>query len=162
MTESRPNILFIMTDQQQGDCLGVDGHPCLQTPNMDALAADGVQFRRAYSTCPVCIPARRSLMSGLHPDNHGVVGYKSGQDLEAPTLPQLLRDAGYQTGIMRRHMDLHPFRKRYGFEEMVVAASKDDSDYNEYLDRHCRGRTKVLMLQQFVSRLESPCFACWK
>lgn len=42
----QPNILFIMTDQQRGDSLGVDGHPCLQTPNMDALAADGVRFRR--------------------------------------------------------------------------------------------------------------------
>lgn len=130
-----PNILFIMTDQQRGDCLGVDGHPCLQTPNMDALAADGVRFRRAYSTCPVCIPARRSLMTGLHPDKHGVVGWISGQDLDAPTLPQLLRDAGYQTGLVGRHMDLHPPRKRYGFEEMTIATSADN-DYDEFIDRH--------------------------
>lgn len=131
----QPNILFIMTDQQRGDCLGVDGHPCLQTPNMDALAADGVRFRRAYSTCPVCIPARRSLMTGLHPDKHGVIGWISGQDLDAPTLPHLLRDAGYHTGLVGRHMDLYPRRKRYGFEEMVIAA-KTDSDYNEFINRH--------------------------
>jgi len=132
----RPNILFIMTDQQRGDCLGVDGHPCLQTPNMDAIAADGVRFRRAYSTCPVCIPARRSLMSGLHPASHGMVGYKDGEEWNPPaTLPQLLRDAGYHTGLVGRNMHLYPHWKRYGFEEMVVAGNFD-SDYNEYLNRH--------------------------
>jgi len=44
--DTRPNILLIMTDQQRGDCLGVDGHPVLQTPNMDELAGGGVRFSR--------------------------------------------------------------------------------------------------------------------
>lgn len=125
---TKPNILFIMTDQQRGDCLGVEGHPCLLTPNMDALAAGGVRFRRAYSTCPVCIPARRSLLSGLHPQTHGMVGYASDQEWDPPaTLPGMLRDAGYHTALVGRSMHQHPVRKRYGYEEMII-------DYTAYLD----------------------------
>jgi choline-sulfatase len=137
MHSSAPNILFIMTDQQRGDCLGVENHPCLLTPSMDALAADGVRFRRAYSTCPVCIPARRSLMSGLHPASHGMVSYVDGQEWNPPaTLPQLLRDAGYHTGLVGRNMHLHPPRKRYGFEEMVTATGTAPNDYDDFLERH--------------------------
>src|SRR5690625_2466162 len=109
MPDDRPNILLIMTDQQRGDCLSLAGHPCLLTPNMDAIGAAGAHFRRAYSTCPVCIPARRSLMSGQHPATNGMVGYKDFQEWNPPaTLPGALRDAGYQTGLVWRNMHLHP------------------------------------------------------
>ena len=94
----RPNILFIMTDQQRGDCLSIDGHPYLLTPNMDSIAGAGVRFRKAYTTCPSCVAARRSLLSGQFPATHGIVGYRDGVEWDAPTtLPQALRDAGYQT-----------------------------------------------------------------
>jgi hypothetical protein len=49
----RLNFLLIMTDQQRGDCLGIDGHPCLLTPTMDAIAGAGARFTHAYSSCPV-------------------------------------------------------------------------------------------------------------
>lgn len=135
---SRPNILFLMTDQQRGDCLGIAGHPCLLTPNMDALAADGVRFRRAYSTCPVCIPARRSLLSGLHPQSHGMVGYDSSREWgSAPTLPLLLRDAGYQTGLVGRSMHQFPPGKRLGYEEIALSSGNDSlSEYNRDINRH--------------------------
>jgi arylsulfatase A-like enzyme len=136
MATERPNILLLMTDQQRGDCLGVDGHPCLMTPSMDALAGEGIRFERGYSTCPACIPARRSLMSGLHPQTHGMVAFVEGQAWDYPaTLPQLLRDGGYQTGLVGRTMHLFPARKRYGFEEMTYAKGSQESDYTEYVDR---------------------------
>ena len=132
--DNRPNFLLIMTDQQRGDCLGIEDHPVLLTPNLDHLAASGVRFRRAYSTCPVCIPARRSLMSGQFPTTHGMVGYRDGVDWDPPaTLPGVLRGAGYQTGIVGRCMHLHPFRKRYGFDHMVISGGPDD-DYRHWLD----------------------------
>ena len=56
MADERPNILFIMTDQQRGDCLGLDGHPVLNTPNLDYLAHSGTLFRHGYSETPSCIP----------------------------------------------------------------------------------------------------------
>jgi choline-sulfatase len=131
----RPNILLIMTDQQRGDCLSAEGHEVLLTPNMDDIGARGARFRRAYSTCPVCIPARRSLMSGQFPATHGLVGYRDGIEWDAPpTLPGVLRDAGYQTALVGRSMHQFPTRKRYGFEEMVTADHKEARNpYAEFL-----------------------------
>lgn len=132
MKSQRPNLLLIMTDQQRGDCLGLDGHPCLQTPNLDSLAMAGMRFPRAYSTCPVCIPARRSLLSGLFPSSHGMIGYQDHEEWNPPaTLPSLLRDSGYQTCLVGRSMHQHPGRKRFGFEEMVT-----EVDYSAWLRRH--------------------------
>lgn len=129
----RPDILLIMTDQQRGDCLGVEGHPCLQTPHLDELARGGTRFARAYSTCPVCIPARRSLLSGQYPHRHGMVGYAEHCEWNPPaTLPGLLRDAGYQTQMVGRSMHQHPPRKRFGYDEMVLG----NEDYSRWLARH--------------------------
>jgi arylsulfatase len=56
-----------MTAQQRGDALGIDGHPVVQTPYLDALGARGTHFRRAYAAGPVCVPARRTIMTGANP-----------------------------------------------------------------------------------------------
>ena len=129
----RPSILFIMTDQQRGDCLSIDGHPCLMTPNMDNIAGLGVRFRRAYTSCPSCIAARRSLLSGQHPATHGIVGYHDGVVWDAPpVLPELLRDAGYQTQWVGRSHHQHPIRRRFGFDEMTIHGLTS-SDYEKWL-----------------------------
>src|SRR5215471_15285432 len=85
---TRPDVLLIMPDQMRGDCLTARGHPVVHTPNLDKLAAEGALFRRAYATCPSCIPSRRSLLTGLFPATSGVVGYKASP-ISAPTLPKL-------------------------------------------------------------------------
>lgn len=133
----QPNIILIMTDQQRGDCLGIEGHPALQTPNMDYLATSGARFARAYSTCPSCIAARRSLMTGQHPQTHGMVGYHDFLEWDAPpTLPGMLSQAGYQTQIVGRSMHLHPRRKRYGFDHMTLLDHRNPSEYTDFLKRN--------------------------
>jgi arylsulfatase len=132
---NRPNILLIMTDQQRGDCLGVDGHPVLLTPTMDRIAGQGVRFRHAYTTCPSCIAARRSLLSGQFPATHGMKGYRGGVEWDAPpTLPQVLKDHGYHTYLVGRNMHQHPPRKRYGYDHMVIAKG-GEGDYEEWLSQ---------------------------
>ena len=131
-----PNILLIVTEQHRGDCLGVEGHPVLQTPNMDSIARNGVRFRRFYSACPTCISSRRSLLNGQLPQTHGMVGYQGNVEWDAPTLPQTLRDHGYQTAWMGRSMHQHPVRKRYGYEEMEIYTSPPNSDYHTWLKEH--------------------------
>jgi len=130
--DARPNVLLVMTDQQRGDCLGVEGHPVLLTPTMDSIAGRGVRFTQAYSTCPSCVAARRSLLSGQFPATHGMVGYRDAVEWDAPaTLPGVLRGAGYQTCLVGRAMHQHPPRKRYGYEHMVLG-----DDYDEWLRLH--------------------------
>ena len=137
MKDRRPNIILIMTDQQRGDCLGVEDHPCLLTPNMDSLAGAGTRFSRAYTTCPSCIPARRSLLSGQFPATNGMPGFVGRVDWDPPaTLPGTLSDAGYQTFLVGRSMHQHPPRKRYGYDHMILGSGYvAGDDYDEDLRR---------------------------
>jgi arylsulfatase A-like enzyme len=131
--DDRPNIVVIMTDQQRGDCLGVENHPVLLTPQMDELARQGVRFSRTCSTCPVSIPARRSFMTGQFPATHGMVGYADGHDWNSPpTLPGVLKRSGYETCIVGRNMHLHPVRKRFGFDHMAIAGGVRHGPAGEY------------------------------
>ncbi|MFW6598728.1 arylsulfatase [Propionibacteriaceae bacterium Y2011] len=138
----RPNIVLITTDQQRGDCLGVDGHPVVQTPNLDHLARSGALFRRGYSECPSCVPARRTLLSGQSPVAHGMVGMTSAPWDPAHTLPGELARAGYQTQLVGK-LHMTPARKRFGFENMELADSTHsggggltDNDFVEWLTRN--------------------------
>ena len=128
---NRPNILLIHTEHHRGDCLGVEGHPVLLTPNMDTIAYSGVRFSRFYSACPSCIAARRSILTGQDPQTHGVVGYRDGLEWDAPTLPGVLRENGYETVHIGRDMHQYPSRKRHGFDAMQT-----QRDYRDWLRNH--------------------------
>ncbi len=64
LTMKPPNILLIMTDQQRRDCISANSGRWVETPNVDRLAQEGVNYRRAYATCPICIPSRFTLLAG--------------------------------------------------------------------------------------------------
>jgi arylsulfatase A-like enzyme len=66
----QPNILFITADQWRGECLSHAGHPMVKTPNLDALAADGVSFRKHFANCAPCAPSRASIHTGMYLQNH--------------------------------------------------------------------------------------------
>ncbi len=121
MSSSRPHLLLITTDQQRHDALGINGNRMLETPNLDAMAASGVNFTRGYVTCPVCIPARRTLISGQSPESHGLRHYQDGLEWDPPTtLPAELGRFGYQTQLVGK-LHMHPQGKRYGFDHMVLS-----------------------------------------
>jgi arylsulfatase A-like enzyme len=98
MIESRPNIVLITSDQQHWFTLGRD-NPRISTPNLDRLAAEGVQFDRAYCPNPVCSPSRSSIITGQYPSSHGcwTIGVKLAEDV--PTVGQHLQDRGYATNL---------------------------------------------------------------
>ena len=119
--DCRPNIIFIVTDQQRADCLSAENHPVLLTPNMDDIGRQGVRFNSAYSSCPSCIAARRSMLTGQFPKTHGMVGFQAGDEMfPEATLPGELSKAGYQTFMVGRSMHQFPRRKRYGYDHMVL------------------------------------------
>ena len=70
---NRPNIILFLTDQLRQDALGCYGNAICETPNLDRLAGEGTAFDFAYTTSPVCSPARASLLTGRYPHNHGVM-----------------------------------------------------------------------------------------
>lgn len=96
----RPNILYIMTDQQHAGMMSAAGNPWLKTPAMDSLAAAGVRFERAYASNPVCIPARTSMITGRYPSFFGIQSNQADplpDEAISQALGHLLRAAGYRT-----------------------------------------------------------------
>lgn len=99
MTDHRPNILLITTDQQHHAALGVRD-PIVQTPHLDRLAADGALFDRAYCPNPTCSPTRASIITGKYPSMHGCWTLGTKLDERVPTLGGLLSNAGYATSLI--------------------------------------------------------------
>ena len=119
--QDRPNILLITTDQQRYDTAGPARPSFLRTPHLDLLTREGIWFNRAYADCPICVPARMSIMSGRSGISHGMTLNGSSSDvlLNRPTLPGLLSAAGYQSvGIGKMHFT--PPRARHGFDQVVL------------------------------------------
>ncbi len=130
---SRPDILLLMPDQMRGDCLSAVGHPVVRTPHLDELARGGALFRRAYATCPSCIPSRASLLTGLYPSTSGVVGY-AARPIPYPTLPKLLADDGYATLMVGRNMHQLPKNELYGYQRQILGSTYvADDDYDQAL-----------------------------
>ncbi len=116
----KPNVLLITTDHWPNSLLGVSGHPKIQTPTLDTLACSGTRFTRGYSECPVCVPARKTLMTGTPPRIHKDRVFKDRQGLNGlPTLAQTFRDAGYQAYAVGK-LHVHPQRNRIGFDDVIL------------------------------------------
>ncbi|HET7746503.1 MAG TPA: sulfatase [Vicinamibacteria bacterium] len=105
-----PNVLFIITDDQRQDTLGVYGNPILRTPHVDRIAAEGARFVQSFVTNALCAPSRATALTGLYSHAHGVVSNgaasspvfrnQPGLRADQPTWPALLRAAGYHTGLV--------------------------------------------------------------
>lgn len=95
----RPNILLITLDQFRADCLSTAGHPLVQTPNLDALAAAGVRFTRHFSQAAPCGPGRASLYTGMYQMNHRVVANGTPLDARFDNVALAARRAGYSPAL---------------------------------------------------------------
>lgn len=141
-----PNVLLITTDHWPASLLGAAGHPAIQTPTLDQIARNGVRFSNAYSECPVCIPARRSLMTGTPPRVHGDRTFQVTLPMpEMPTLAETFRNAGYQTYAVGK-LHVYPQRARIGFDDVLLCEEGRPhwgmtDDYEVFLgDRGFAGR----------------------
>ena len=94
------NILLIVVDGWRGDCLGALGHPCLKTPNLDRLCAEGVTFVRHYAQASPCAPARASLLTGRYLMTHRVVQAGTPWSAHLHGLPHVLATAGYDPAFV--------------------------------------------------------------
>lgn len=96
----RPNFLLFITDQHRADHLGCYGNEIVRTPNIDGIASNGTRFDRFYVANPICMPNRASLMTGRMPSLHGVRHNGIPLSTEDVTFVELLRAAGYRTGLV--------------------------------------------------------------
>ncbi|MGY6648419.1 arylsulfatase [Wenyingzhuangia sp. IMCC45574] len=124
LKNTKPSILLIMTDDQ-GQHLSYTGHPYLETPNIDAFAKKSTRFTD-FHVSPTCSPTRSAIMSGRHEFRNGVTGTVRERellDIEATLFPELLKKAGYRTGIFGKwHLgDIKEYRPmQRGFTESLI------------------------------------------
>ena len=144
---NRPNFILIFADQWRGDCLSVLGHPIVETPFLDNIAAEGTIFNSAYSASPSCIPARACLATGKTPNGCGRIGYEDKVIWNYEiTMMSTLRDNGYQTiNVGKTHF--YPQRAHLGFEINNVYDPQDFgngfvSDYHKWLEKESNGAVK--------------------
>ena len=110
----RPNIIFLLADDQQAGTLSAQGHPFLKTPNLDRLAQEGAQFNNAFTVQPICAPSRFAILSGQYERTNGL-GFSSPyavtEEQWTNTYPALLRAAGYYTGFIGKFgVEFYTFR----------------------------------------------------
>lgn len=122
--DNRPNIIFILTDDQRWDALGYAGNKHISTPEMDKLAADGYYFKNALVTTPICAASRASILSGLHERTHQYNFHSKpiSEKIAKHSYPYLLRKAGYKTGF-------------YGKLGVHIENVESLFDVNEFYDR---------------------------
>lgn len=96
--DTRPNIILVMADDQGWGQVGYYGHPILKTPNLDAMAANGIRFDRFYAGAPVCSPTRASVLTGRANDRTGVYQHGNALRLQERPIARAMQEGGYATG----------------------------------------------------------------
>jgi N-acetylglucosamine-6-sulfatase len=119
--DARPNMIFILTDDQRWDEMSCMGHKFLKTPNMDRIRNEGVLFSNAFCTTSLCSPSRATFLTGTYAHTHGVIN-NNGREYDpdiTPIYPELLQKSGYVTAhIGKLHMAPHN-RPRRGYDHWV-------------------------------------------
>lgn len=130
------NILIIMADQHRFDCIGLNGNADVKTPNIDALASDGVVYQNCFCAFPVSTPSRYSFLSGLYVNEHNGWTNRSTLNPEIKTFPDVLKESGYKTKAVGK-MHFTPTYLDAGFEKMILAEQDGpgrwDDDYHRDL-----------------------------
>ncbi len=140
----KPNVLWLMSDQHNANCMGCAQHPDVKTPNLDAIASEGVRYTNAFANNPICAPSRICFMTGQHAHTHGYYGNKNNDltDENRLFLPSVMRTYGYQTAFVGK---AHLVRKwldegfeQYSVCDMVDARSgvPESCHYFKYLQDH--------------------------
>jgi arylsulfatase len=130
----QPNIILVMADDQGWGDMAYQGHPVLQTPHFDAMAAQGIRFDHFYAAAPVCSPTRGSVLTGRNPNRFGCYSWGRTLRPQEITIAELLKEAGYVTGhfgkwhvgSVRTGSPVNPGAS--GFDEWLSAPNFFDND----------------------------------
>jgi arylsulfatase A-like enzyme/Tfp pilus assembly protein PilF len=158
----RPNVLLVTLDTTRADRLGCYGYAPALTPALDALAARGVLFERAYTPAPLTLPSHASLMTGLYPPEHGLLVNGRGRlDESLSTLAEVFRDAGYDTAAFLGSFVLH---SKFGLDRGFRTYDDDMTNTDPTEDGLHRQRDGVWVVDAALAWLErrrTEPFFCW-
>jgi arylsulfatase A-like enzyme len=132
--DKRPNVLFILTDDQRADAMSIAGNKVLQTPNMDRIGQEGVYFKNTFCTTSLCSPSRASILSGVYAHTHGVRDNFTEYPTSVKSFPMALQEAGYETAYIGKwHMGEGNDLPRPGFNWFVTHKGQGqyfDTEFN--------------------------------
>jgi len=141
--QNRPNIVFLLTDDQRYDTLGATGNSIVRTPEIDRLARDGVTFDRSYVVSSACAPNRAAILSGMYTRSSGVRDFSADfpEAIRDALYPFVLKEHGYHIGFIGKwgvaatiESNLEPYRERFDFWRGFVGQGNYYTD--ERSDRH--------------------------
>lgn len=139
----RPNVLFILTDDQRWDCVSLNPDAIIATPNIDRLGHQGVYFPNHFCTTSLCSPSRASILSGLYAHAHGVSNNFTEYPEDMPTWPHELQKSGYETAyIGKYHMGEANDDVRGGFDYFVT--HKGQGQYFDNVFRFNGGERRLV------------------
>ena len=133
----RPNIIFVMTDDQTVDQMSCYGHPFLKTPNMDRIANEGTRFTNCFCTNSLCAPSRACVLTGAYSALNGIRGNSEMRGAEEalnpdlPTFPELLQQAGYYTALIGKY---HIRQNPKGFDEWRILPGQGEYFDPEFIE----------------------------
>ena len=146
MPDERPNIIFIITDQQRMDTIRALGYDYMETPNLDRLVNEGVTLTNCHVSAPSCAPSRASLFTGYYPHTTGIL---RNADAWNHSWIESLNESGYRC-INVGKMHTYPYHTPLGFDERYVVENKDRYlEERFYFDEWDKGlRARGLIKQQ--------------
>lgn len=173
-TTKLPNIVLVMADDQGWGDMSYNGHPVIQTPHFDQMAAEALRFDRFYAAAPVCSPTRGSVMTGRHPNRFACFTWGRTLRPQEITIAERLKDAGYVTGhfgkwhlgSVRKGSPVNPGAS--GFDEWFSAPNFFDNDAimsREGIAETTKGESSMLTVNaalEFIEKHEAgenPYFA---
>ena len=117
MSDSRPNILFIMSDDHASHAMSCYGSRINRTPHLDRIAVGGMRYDNCFCTNSICTPSRATILAGTYNHVNGVTTLSTPMDNRLQTYPKLLRDSGYQTATIGKwHLGQGPTHEPTGFD----------------------------------------------
>ncbi len=138
----RPNIIYIMSDDHDGQAISAYNKTLIQTPNIDRIANEGMRFDKAFVGNSICGPARATLLTGQHSHKNGMIDNRTRFDSSKVTVAKLLQNAGYQTAIIGKwHLHSYPTGFTYWkvlpgqvlyYEPRLINMNGDTSTYHGY------------------------------
>ena len=136
MADTRPNILFIMGDEQRYDCVGANGNPLIRTPNLDALAEQSANLSNCFAQSPVCTPSRQTLFTGRYPHCHRNRVNYTAMHSNDKLMQAYLRDAGYTTGCVGKlhyYPPTRDFAMSTGFDRVLLHDGAHTDHHSDYV-----------------------------
>lgn len=131
VNNGKPNIIFLLTDDQRWDALGAMGNTIIKTPHLDKIASNGVLFKNAYVTTSICCVSRASILSGQYESRHGINDFRTSFTEEAfkKTYPALLKKTGYTIGFIGKYGVGDPDKQPKDFFDYWAGVNKYQPDY---------------------------------